>query len=40
MNPDGTPVVFNQADPKLQGFVAVSSGLGQPTMELIRKVRD
>ncbi|MGZ8756011.1 MAG: 3'(2'),5'-bisphosphate nucleotidase CysQ [Acidimicrobiia bacterium] len=39
MNPDGTAAVFNQANPKLKGFIAVSSGLGKPTMELIRKVR-
>lgn len=39
MNPDGTAAVFNQANPKLKGFIAVSSGLEEPTMELIRKVQ-
>ena len=39
MNPDGTPAVFNQPDPKLTGFVAVGSGLADQTMELIRRVQ-
>ncbi|MDR9451345.1 MAG: 3'(2'),5'-bisphosphate nucleotidase CysQ [Acidimicrobiia bacterium] len=39
MNPDGTPAVFNQPDPKLTGFVAVGRGLAAQTMELIRRVQ-
>ena len=39
MNPDGTPAVFNQPNPKLTGFVAVGSGLADQTMELIQRVQ-
>jgi len=39
MNPDGTPAVFNQPNPKLTGFIAVGSGLADQTMELIQRVR-
>ncbi len=39
MNPDGSPAAFNQANPKLQGFVAVSADLAEPTMDLIRKLQ-
>jgi myo-inositol-1(or 4)-monophosphatase len=38
MNPNGSPAVFNQANPKLKGFVAVGRGLQEPAMELIRRV--
>ena len=38
MNPDGSPAVFNQANPKLRGFIAVGSNLAVPTMDLIRRV--
>lgn len=39
MNPDGSPAVFNQPNPKLTGFVAVAAGLADQTMDLIRKVQ-
>lgn len=38
MNPDGSPAVFNQENPKLAGFVAVGKGLQEPAMDLIRRV--
>jgi myo-inositol-1(or 4)-monophosphatase len=38
MNPNGSPARFNQANPKLTGFVAVAAGLQDETMELIRRV--
>jgi myo-inositol-1(or 4)-monophosphatase len=40
MNPDGRPVVFNQVNPKLEGFIAVGSGLAESAMNLIRRVQD
>ncbi len=39
MNPDGSPAVFNQPNPKLTGFIAVASGLAGETLELIQKVQ-
>lgn len=39
MNPDGSPAVFNQSNPKLTGFIAMASGLSGPAMELIRRVQ-
>jgi myo-inositol-1(or 4)-monophosphatase len=39
MNPDGSPAVFNQPNPKLTGFIAVASGLAGDTLGLIKKVR-
>ncbi|MDH3399307.1 MAG: 3'(2'),5'-bisphosphate nucleotidase CysQ, partial [Acidimicrobiia bacterium] len=39
MNPDGSPAVFNQSNPKLKGFIAVGSSLSSPTMELIRRAQ-
>ena len=39
MNPDGSPAVFNQSNPKLKGFIAVGSNLSSPTMELIRRAQ-
>lgn len=39
MNPDGSPAVFNQPNPKLTGFIAVGSNLSDPTMEMIRRVQ-
>jgi myo-inositol-1(or 4)-monophosphatase len=39
MNPDGSPAVFNQANPKLDGFIAVGSGLSESVMDLIRRVQ-
>ena len=39
MNPDGSPAVFNQTDPKLTGFIAAGSNLATPTLELIRRVQ-
>ena len=39
MNPDGSPAVFNQSNPKLTGFIAVGSGIATQTMDLIRKVQ-
>lgn len=38
MNPDGSPVVFNQPNPKLTGFIAAGSNLVTPAMDLIRRV--
>jgi myo-inositol-1(or 4)-monophosphatase len=40
MNPDGSPAVFNQPNPKLKGFIAVGSNLSNATLELIRRVQD
>lgn len=36
VRPDGSPVVFNQADTLLPGFVATRAELAQPILELIR----
>jgi myo-inositol-1(or 4)-monophosphatase len=38
MDPDGGPVVFNQPNPKLKGFIAVAAELVDPALELIRRV--
>ena len=38
MNPDGSPAVFNQPNPKLTGFIAMATGLSDPAIELIRRV--
>jgi myo-inositol-1(or 4)-monophosphatase len=39
LNPDGSPAVFNQSNPKLTGFIAVGSGIATQTMDLIRRVQ-
>lgn len=36
VRPDGSPVVFNQADTLLPGFVATRAELAEPILELIR----
>ncbi len=38
MRPDGDPVLFNQENPKLPGFVATGPGLREATLELIGRV--
>jgi myo-inositol-1(or 4)-monophosphatase len=38
VRPDGSPVVFNQPDTLLPGFVATRSELAQPILDLIRSL--